>query len=62
MYTKKEIVENNIKFIKECEAQRRPLTEVARILKIKYDTLKKYLTLLGINYKLNPNRRRCKGV
>ena len=56
MYTKKEIVENNIKFIKECEAQRRPLTEVARNLKMKYETLKKYLTLLGIDYKLNPNR------
>lgn len=31
--------------------------EVARNLSIKYDTLKKYLKILGISYKTNPHRK-----
>lgn len=57
MKTKREIIEANILQIKEWEKQGRPLMEVARNLGMKYDTLKKYLSLLGIYYKLNPNRK-----
>lgn len=34
--------------------------EVARNLRIKYDTLKKYLNILGVTYKTNPNRKGLK--
>lgn len=30
--------------------------EVARNLNIKYDTLRKYLNILGVSYKINPHR------
>lgn len=57
MERKRYIVENNINRILEWEKEKVPLAEVARNLKIKYDTLKKYLKLLNINYKINPNRK-----
>jgi hypothetical protein len=57
MESKRKIVEDNISLILEMESKRRPLVEVARALNIKYDTLKKYLNILGINYKCNPNRK-----
>ena len=34
--------------------------EVARNLSIKYDTLKKYLKILGVSYKINPHRKGLK--
>ncbi len=34
-----------------------PLMEVARKLGIKYDTLRKYLKILGVEYKVNPHRK-----
>ncbi len=57
MESKRKIVEDNISLILEMESKGRPLVEVARTLNIKYDTLKKYLNILGINYKCNPNRK-----
>lgn len=57
MESKIKIVEDNITLIKELEESNVPLMEVARILKIKYDTLKKHLTALGIDYRKNPNRK-----
>lgn len=60
MERKRHIVEENIKYIKEWEEQSLPLMEVARRLNIKYDTLRKYLKILGISYKLNPNRKGLK--
>lgn len=60
MERKRHIVENNLDRIKEWERQRVPLMEVARNLGIKYDTLKKYLKILNITYRLNPNRKGIK--
>lgn len=60
MNIKRHIVEDNIELIKEWERKGTPLMEVARNLKIKYDTLKKYLKILGIDYKLNPHRKGLK--
>lgn len=57
MKSKIKKVEENITLIKELEGNNIPLMEVARILGIKYDTLKKHLTSLGINYRKNPNRK-----
>ena len=57
MESKRKIVEDNISLILEMESKRRPLVEVTRTLNIKYDTLKKYLNILGINYRCNPNRK-----
>lgn len=34
-----------------------PLVQVARNLNVKYDTLKKYLKILNIEYRKNPNRK-----
>lgn len=55
--TKRDIVENNISNIKEWEKQGVPLAEVSRRLAINYDTLKKYLNILEINYQVNQNRK-----
>ena len=60
MKDKRHIVEENLTLIKEWESQGRPLMEVARNLGMKYDTLKKYLRILNIEYKLNPNRKGIK--
>lgn len=57
MKSKIKKVEENITLIKELEGNNIPLMEVARILGIKYDTLKKHLNTLGINYRKNPNRK-----
>ena len=57
---KKLLIESNITLIKEYESNNRPLVEVARKLGVKYDTLKKYLNILGISYKCNPNRKGLK--
>lgn len=57
MERKRYVVEDNLELIKEWERAGMPLMEVARNLKIKYDTLKKYLRILGINYKTNPGRK-----
>ena len=57
MKSKREIIEASIPQIKEWEKQGRPLMEVARNLGMKYDTLKKYLNILKISYKLNPSRK-----
>lgn len=57
MKTKRYIVENNIDLIREYEKLRKPLAEVLRTLGIKYDTLKKYLKILNIDYKCNQSRK-----
>lgn len=57
---KRNIVEKNIALIKEWESQLLPLMEVARRLNMKYDTLKKYLKILGVSYKINPHRKGLK--
>lgn len=57
MKSKIKKVEENITLIKELEGNNIPLMEVARVLGIKYDTLKKHLNTLGINYRKNPNRK-----
>lgn len=60
MERKRYIVENNISLIKEWESKRTPLMEVARRLNLKYDTLKKYLNILGVQYKINQSRKGLK--
>ena len=60
MERKRHIVEDNITLIKEWESKGTPLMQVARNLKIKYDTLKKYLKILGVEYKINPHRKGLK--
>ena len=57
MDRKRYIVEENLTLIKEWENKGIPMMEVARNLSIKYDTLKKYLKILGISYKTNPHRK-----
>lgn len=57
MERKRHIVEGNLDKIKEWESSGTPLMEVARNLGIKYDTLKKYLKILNVDYKINPGRR-----
>lgn len=58
--SKRFLIESNISLIKEYESNNRPLAEVARRLNVKYDTLKKYLNILGVSYKCNPNRKGLK--
>ena len=60
MERKRYIVEDNISLIKEWESKGTPLMEVARRLNLKYDTLKKYLNILGVQYKLNQSRKGLK--
>ena len=60
MDRKKYIVEDNLTLIKEWEDKGTPMMEVARNLSIKYDTLKKYLKILGVSYKINPHRKGLK--
>lgn len=60
MDRKRYIVENNLTLIKEWENKETPMMEVARNLNIKYDTLKKYLKILGVSYKINPHRKGLK--
>lgn len=61
MDMKRYIVEENLTLIKEWENKGIPMMEVARNLSIKYDTLKKYLKILGISYKTNPHRKSLRG-
>ena len=49
--SKRFLIESNIALIKEYESNNSPLAEVARRLNVKYDTLKKYLNILGVSYK-----------
>lgn len=60
MERKRHIVEDNLDKILEWERNKVPLAEVSRMLGIKYDTLKKYLKILNIEYKTNPNRKGIK--
>ena len=53
MDRKRHIVEGNLTLIKEWEDKGTPMMEVARNLNIKYDTLRKYLNILGVSYKIN---------
>ena len=56
MNSKKDYIESKITFIEECNKNRLPLAEVARNLRVKYDTLRKYLKVFNINYQCNPHR------
>lgn len=57
MESKQYIIVDNLEQIKIWEQNRVPLAEVARLLHIKYDTLKKHLNRLNIAYQVNPNRK-----
>lgn len=57
MYSKFEIIKENEQLIRNMISDNKPLFEIARVLNIKYDTLKKHLKTLNIDYKGNPQRK-----
>lgn len=57
MNQKRNYIEKNLDIIKKLIDAKRPKMEIARVLGVKYETLKKYLKEFGINYEGNPNRR-----
>lgn len=60
MYSKLDLVRENLDWIKEKEKELMPLREVARHLHVKYDTLVRNLKKLGVEYRKNPNRKGLK--
>lgn len=56
MNSKKRYIEQNLPLIMEMIGKKLPKFEIARVLNVKYDTLNKYLKILGIDYNGNPNR------
>lgn len=57
MNNKKEYIKENIPIINKMIDAKRPKSEIARILNVKYETLNKYLKELGVKYDGNPNRK-----
>lgn len=57
MNSKKEYIKENLPIINKMIDAKRPKSEIARILNVKYETLNKYLKELGIKYDGNPNRK-----
>lgn len=57
MNSKLDLIKSNEQLIRDMISDNRPLMEVSRELGVKYDTLKKYLKILGIDYKGNPHRK-----
>ena len=57
MNNKKEYIRENLEMIQKMIGEHRPKFEIARVLGVKYDTLKKYLKEFGIEYDGNPNRK-----
>lgn len=57
MNSKLDYIKSNEQLIRDMISNNRPLFEISRELNVKYDTLKKHLKVLGINYKGNPQRK-----
>ena len=57
MNSKSEYIYSKLPEISKMISENKPLLEISRNLGVKNDTLKKYLKLLNINYKINPNRK-----
>ena len=56
MYHKEAIFLSKLNDVKRLIEERKPKTEIAKFLNIKYDTLNNYFKKYGIEYKGNPNR------
>ena len=56
-YYKGKLIEDNLDIVKEEISNGKPLMEIARDLSVKYDTLKRHLKRLGVEYATNPNRK-----
>lgn len=57
MNSKLDYIKQNEQKIRDMISDDKPLFEIARVLYVKYDTLKKHLKALNINYKGNQNRK-----
>ena len=57
MYSKQHIIEENLDEIKKMLSDNTPISEIARWLGVKYDTVIRYLRRLGIPYATNQNRK-----
>lgn len=57
MNSKEKYINEHLDLIKQLIQEKRPKSEIARELNIKYETLNKHLKKLNINYKGNPNRK-----
>ena len=57
MYSKEEYIKSKLDVIKEMINDNKPKFEIARVVGVKYDTLKKYLKEWGINYTGNQHRK-----
>lgn len=57
MNSKKEYIKEHLDLVNKMITDNRPKFEIARILGVKYDTLKKYLKEFGIEYDGNQNRK-----
>lgn len=55
--TKEQYILDNLDIILNKLSKNYPLSEIARDLNVKYDTLKKYLVKFKIEFKTNPNRK-----
>lgn len=56
-YYKGKLIEDNLDIVKEEISNGKPLMEIARDLGVKYDTLKRHLKRLGVEYATNPHRK-----
>ena len=56
-YYKGKLIEDNLDIVKEEISNGKPLMEIARDLGVKYDTLKRHLKRLDVEYATNPNRK-----
>ena len=57
MYYKGNLIEENLSEIEQKISNHVPLAEIARDLKVKYDTLVRHLKRLGVEYGTNQNRK-----
>ena len=57
MNSKVNLIKNNESLIRDMISENRPLIEIARLLNVKYNTLKRHLKDIGIEYKGNPQRK-----
>jgi hypothetical protein len=57
MRSKKEIIEQNLEYVNKCLSERKPISELARFFNMNYNTVRKHLKTLGIDYPTNPSRK-----
>lgn len=57
MNKKQEDFIKNTNIINEMLSNNRPISEIARLCNLKYETCKRYLIKFGFNFKTNQNRK-----